>query len=99
MQKKLNLEDVDCEKEDEEEVFLKVQKLQCMKFIKSEMIDMQNIRTNLERAQIVFVEDGKFGIRTIRGVSFSIKKGEQFAILGDKDGVNDIIRTIMGFKY
>ena len=44
------------------------------------------------------MNDKWFSRRTTRGVSFSIRRGEKFAILGDRFGVTCLIRTIMGFK-
>ena len=46
----------------------------------------------------MFVKANYFAARTVRGVSFSIKKGEKFAILGDPRGASAIFEVILGYK-
>ena len=73
---------------------LLVQDLQCMQMVHVAFTDRSVIRSQLSE-QFIRTRWRWFGVRTARGVSFSIKKKERFVILGDRRGSNAIIETIV----
>ena len=78
---------------------LSVEKLQCIKILNNHFTDRNRIKDiDLARANLVKLNRSMFGIRTVRGVSFSIKQGESFAILGDRRGCTSIMEALMGIR-
>ena len=71
-----------------------VSELQCINMLPIGMTD-RCAAIAQDNHQLVTASRRWFGARTVKGVSFNVKHGERFTILGDKLGATSIIETVL----
>ena len=71
---------------------LLVHEMQCFRLMDSKMVHGQNLGSEVVRTNY-----RTFGVYSVKGVSFAVKKGERFVILGSNScGATSVIQAIIG---
>lgn len=81
--------------EDECDNILVVRDLQCIEMLSKENTDQTSIDSFANSIHFFKASHRWFASRTVRGISFNVKRGERFVIYGDKRGSTALLEHIL----